>query len=83
MMATLTFVSVTNLADEVTDKELFELFGARYRSCRGAKVYRHYDGTTKGTGFVRFTDKSEQQAALVEMGRETLYGKTVGADRTN
>jgi RNA recognition motif-containing protein len=90
-------VLVNNLADEVTDKELFEvgqgartlghvmmqLFGNRYRSCRGAKVYRHYDGTSKNSGFVRFTDKSEQQAALIEMGRETLHGRTVSGRRAH
>lgn len=45
--------------------KLLQVFGDRYRSCRGAKVYRNSDGSSKGLGFVRFADQTDQQRALV------------------
>jgi hypothetical protein len=66
---------VNNVAREIDDAGLFLVFGERYRSCRGAKVYRNSDGTSKGLGFVRFADQTDQQRALVEMNKARVHGK--------
>lgn len=66
---------VNNLATDVDDVVLFRLFGERYRSCRGAKVYRHEDGSSKEQGFVRFTSQTDQQTALVEMNKQHFHGR--------
>uniref|UniRef100_A0A914RPI0 tRNA selenocysteine-associated protein 1 n=1 Tax=Parascaris equorum TaxID=6256 RepID=A0A914RPI0_PAREQ len=57
------------------DAALFLIFGERYRSCRGAKVYRNSDGSSKGLGFVRFSDQTDQQRALLEMNKYRVDGK--------
>lgn len=54
---------------------MFQIFGEKYKSCRGAKVYRSYDGRSKESGFVRFTSETDQQLALVEMNKMKLKGK--------
>uniref|UniRef100_A0A1I7XFI4 Protein transport protein sec16 n=1 Tax=Heterorhabditis bacteriophora TaxID=37862 RepID=A0A1I7XFI4_HETBA len=64
-----------NLHHEIDDADLYQVFGRRYRSCRGAKVYRNQDGSSRGLGFVRFGDQTEQQMALVEMNKTVVRGK--------
>ncbi|PIO59234.1 hypothetical protein TELCIR_19309 [Teladorsagia circumcincta] len=54
-----------NIHPDLDDAALYQVFGARYRSCRGAKVYRNRDGTSRCLGFIRFGDQTEQQMALV------------------
>jgi len=66
---------VNNVAREIDDAGLFLVFGERYRSCRGAKVYRNTDGSSKGLGFVRFAGQTDQQRALVEMNKHKVHGK--------
>ncbi|KAF7634446.1 RRM domain-containing protein, partial [Meloidogyne graminicola] len=66
---------VNNLSPDVDDVSLFRLFGERYRSCRGAKVYRNEEGYSKEQGFVRFTSETDQQKALVEMNKQTFFGR--------
>ncbi|TKR83269.1 hypothetical protein L596_016890 [Steinernema carpocapsae] len=60
---------VNNMPLDMDDAALFLIFGERYRTCRGAKVYRNPDGSSKGLGFVRFCDQTDQQRALVEMNK--------------
>ncbi|KAL3077301.1 hypothetical protein niasHS_013290 [Heterodera schachtii] len=66
---------VNNLAPDVDDVALFRLFGERYMSCRGAKVYRNEDGASKEQGFVRFTSETDQQKALVELNKHKFHGR--------
>lgn len=66
---------VNNLSPDVDDVSLFRLFGERYRSCRGAKVYRNEEGYSKEQGFVRFTSETDQQKALVEMNKQSFFGR--------
>uniref|UniRef100_A0A914HX85 tRNA selenocysteine-associated protein 1 n=1 Tax=Globodera rostochiensis TaxID=31243 RepID=A0A914HX85_GLORO len=66
---------VNNLSPDVDDVALFRLFGERYMSCRGAKVYRHEDGASKEQGFVRFTSETDQQKALVELNKHKFHGR--------
>ncbi|KAI6175227.1 hypothetical protein M3Y99_01981300 [Aphelenchoides fujianensis] len=66
---------VNNLHASVDDAALFKLFGEKYKTCRGAKVYRLPDGSSKELGFVRFSSETDQQMALVEMNKIKLKGK--------
>ncbi|KAH1088675.1 hypothetical protein GLYMA_07G259500v4 [Glycine max] len=61
-------IFVGDLAADVTDYLLQETFRARYPSIKGAKVViDRLTGRTKGYGFVRFGDESEQVRAMTEM----------------
>ena len=57
----------SNLSVRVDDVDLFRVFGERYASCRGAKVYRNTDGTSREFGFIRFLSETDQQKALVSL----------------
>ncbi|XP_027088055.1 polyadenylate-binding protein RBP45-like [Coffea eugenioides] len=61
-------IFVGDLAADVTDYMLQETFRAHYNSIKGAKVVTdRITGRTKGYGFVRFGDESEQLHAMTEM----------------
>ncbi|CAE6174543.1 unnamed protein product [Arabidopsis arenosa] len=61
-------VFVGDLAPDVTDHMLTETFKAVYTSVKGAKVVTdRTTGRSKGYGFVRFGDESEQIRAMTEM----------------
>ncbi|KAL8140342.1 hypothetical protein V2J09_006363 [Rumex salicifolius] len=61
-------IFVGDLAADVTDFVLQETFRPRYQSIKGAKVViDRLTGRTKGYGFVRFGDESEQLRAMQEM----------------
>ncbi|XP_004486120.1 polyadenylate-binding protein RBP45-like [Cicer arietinum] len=61
-------IFVGDLAVDVTDYLLQETFRARYNSVKGAKVViDRLTCRSKGYGFVRFADESEQIRAMTEM----------------
>ncbi|KAA8526972.1 hypothetical protein F0562_008799 [Nyssa sinensis] len=61
-------VFVGDLAADVSDYMLQETFRAHYSSVKGAKVVTdRITGRSKGYGFVRFGDESEQTRAMTEM----------------
>ncbi|KAJ1405593.1 RNA-binding domain superfamily [Sesbania bispinosa] len=61
-------IFVGDLAADVTDYLLQETFRTRFPSVKGAKVViDRLTGRTKGYGFVRFGDESEQVRAMTEM----------------
>lgn len=61
-------IFVGDLATDVTDYHLTEVFRTRYSSVKGAKVViDRLTGRTKGYGFVRFADEGEQMRAMTEM----------------
>ncbi|KAK3125156.1 hypothetical protein QOZ80_7BG0601040 [Eleusine coracana subsp. coracana] len=61
-------IFVGDLAADVTDYMLEETFRASYPSVRGAKVVTdRATGHSKGYGFVRFGDMTEQTRAMTEM----------------
>lgn len=61
-------IFVGDLASDVTDYMLQETFRGRYASVKGAKVViDRATGRTKGYGFVRFGDETEQVRAMSEM----------------
>lgn len=64
---------VSSVPDDMADAELYRIFD-KYQSCRGAKMFRFVDGSSKGSGFVRFGNQTDQQMALVEMHRTKVGG---------
>ncbi|KAI1300738.1 hypothetical protein EDD11_005961 [Mortierella claussenii] len=59
---------VGDLSPEVTEYMLMSTFQERYISCRSAKIMTDPStGLSRGYGFVRFGDETEQQRALQEM----------------
>ncbi|XP_062190412.1 RNA-binding protein L-like [Phragmites australis] len=61
-------IFVGDLAADVTDSMLEEVFKASYPSVRGAKVVTdRLTGCSKGYGFVRFGDLNEQTRAMTDM----------------
>jgi RNA recognition motif-containing protein len=61
-------IFVGDLAADVSDHHLTEVFRTRYNSVKGAKVVIDRNtGRSKGYGFVRFADESEQMRAMTEM----------------
>jgi len=68
-------IYVGDLSYDIDDYELFAFFQKRYKSVRGAKVVQDSPGRSKGFGFVRFSEESDQQRALVEMQHMTGLGR--------
>ncbi|CAN6452283.1 unnamed protein product [Victoria cruziana] len=61
-------IFVGDLASDVSDYVLQETFRSHYTSIKGAKVVTdRVTGRSKGYGFVRFGDESEQVRAMTEM----------------
>lgn len=61
-------IFVGDLAADVTDHVLQETFKSVYSSVKGTKVVTdRATGRSKGYGFVRFGDESEQLRAMTEM----------------
>ncbi|KAJ9157425.1 mRNA-binding post-transcriptional regulator [Pleurostoma richardsiae] len=61
-------IFVGDLGPEVNEFVLVSLFQARFPSCKSAKIMTDaVTGQSRGYGFVRFSDESDQQRALVEM----------------
>ena len=57
-----------DLAVDVTDDMLLELFSSKYRSVKGAKVIIDANtGRSRGYGFVRFGDDNDKTHAMTEM----------------
>nr|XP_034314708.1 tRNA selenocysteine 1-associated protein 1 isoform X1 [Crassostrea gigas] len=66
---------VGDLTEEVDDYTLYQAFSRRFKSCRSAKVVLEPSGKSKGYGFVRFTEETDQQRALIEMQHMQGVGK--------
>ncbi|XAR67456.1 hypothetical protein NMG60_11002226 [Bertholletia excelsa] len=69
-------IFVGDLAAEVSDYLLQETFKVHYASVKGAKVVTdRMTGRSKGYGFVRFGDESEQLRAMTEMNGVVLSSR--------
>ncbi|KAK3611738.1 hypothetical protein CHS0354_037319 [Potamilus streckersoni] len=66
---------IGELTDDVDDYILYSAFAKRYPTCRSAKVVLGSDGRSRGYGFVRFSEETEQQKALIEMQHVTGIGR--------
>nr|XP_018679403.1 PREDICTED: polyadenylate-binding protein RBP47 isoform X1 [Musa acuminata subsp. malaccensis] len=61
-------IFVGDLASDVTDVTLQEIFASKYPSVKGAKVVIDANtGRSKGYGFVRFGNEDEKTLAMTEM----------------
>ncbi|GAB1310706.1 mRNA binding post-transcriptional regulator [Madurella fahalii] len=61
-------IFVGDLGPEVNEFVLVSLFQSRFPSCKSAKIMTDaVTGQSRGYGFVRFSEESDQQRALVEM----------------
>ncbi|KAK1757876.1 putative RNA-binding protein [Echria macrotheca] len=61
-------IFVGDLGPEVNEFVLVSLFQSRFPSCRSAKIMTDaMTGQSRGYGFVRFGEESDQQRALTEM----------------
>uniref|UniRef100_A0A0E0CM79 RRM domain-containing protein n=1 Tax=Oryza meridionalis TaxID=40149 RepID=A0A0E0CM79_9ORYZ len=61
-------IFVGDLAVDVTDEMLMDLFAKKYRSVKGAKVIIDANtGRSRGYGFVRFGDDTDKTHAMTEM----------------
>uniref|UniRef100_A0A3P8SGL0 tRNA selenocysteine-associated protein 1 n=1 Tax=Amphiprion percula TaxID=161767 RepID=A0A3P8SGL0_AMPPE len=67
-------VFVGDLATEVDDFQLHQVF-KKYPSCKGAKVVTDQYGYSRGYGFVKFGEESEQKKAIEECQGTMLGGK--------
>ncbi|KAL2931454.1 Polyadenylate-binding protein RBP45 [Bienertia sinuspersici] len=71
-------IFVGDLAADVSDYTLQETFRVRYPSVKGAKVViDRLTGRSKGYGFVRFGDESEQIRAMSEMNGMMCSGRAM------
>lgn len=69
-------IFVGDLANEVAEQELYELFRLRYPSVTNTKIMMDpLTGTLRGYGFIRFALEAEQQRALVEMNGVVVGGR--------
>ncbi|MCI11353.1 polyadenylate-binding protein RBP47-like, partial [Trifolium medium] len=67
-MAEKVLQNFNDLAIDVTDAMLQEVFASRFSSIKGAKVVIDSNtGRSKGYGFVRFGDENERTRAMTEM----------------
>ncbi|CAM9000702.1 unnamed protein product [Rhodiola kirilowii] len=71
-------IFVGDLAPDVSDYLLQETFRQHYPSVKGAKVVTDkMTGRTKGYGFVKFGDESEQQRAMAEMNGQLCSSRSM------
>lgn len=66
---------IGDLSSDVDDYTLYCAFAKNYHSVRGAKVVFDSSGKSKGFGFVRFSEETDQQRALIEMQHMTGIGR--------
>jgi RNA recognition motif-containing protein len=68
---------VGNLAKEVTDHELENMFAA-YGSVKSVKVIRDlFSGESKGFAFVEMNGTQESQTAIAELNAKEVMGKKI------
>eukprot|EP01132_Coremiostelium_polycephalum_P004675 gene4675-5841_t len=70
-------IYVGDLAPDVSETQLLNIFVAKYPSVRGARVIADTNGASKGFGFIKFTNENEKDRALVEMQGYYISNKPV------
>ncbi|RCH93257.1 hypothetical protein CU097_012898 [Rhizopus azygosporus] len=69
---------IGDLDYNATEDDILFIFKSRYPTCKSVRVMTNYDtGFSRGYGFVRFTDPSEQQRALVEMQGQVIGSRAI------
>lgn len=67
---------VKNLDDSMTDKDLHAAF-EKFGTITSARIMKNQDGSSKGFGFVCFSQPEEANAATNEMNSKLLLGKPI------
>jgi len=75
-----TNVYVKNLADEISDEKLFELF-APFGKITSHKVAVGEDGKSKGFGFVAFEEAAQAEEAVMALNNLEMNGKQLYVGR--
>lgn len=71
-------IFVGDLANDIKEQELLDLFKSRYASVSGIKImYDPLTGASRGYGFIRFTSEADQQRALIEMNGVMVNGRPI------
>lgn len=73
-------IYVGNLAPDVTDGDLQELFGALGQVDSAAVIKDKYSGASRGFGFVEMPDKTEAQSAITDLNGKELKGRTLNVN---
>ncbi|SCU83663.1 LAMI_0C04082g1_1 [Lachancea mirantina] len=77
-------IFVGDLAPNVNEAQLFELFISRFASTLNTKiVFDQMTGVSKGYGFVKFGSEAEQRRALLEMQGVFLNGRAIRVSTTS
>lgn len=77
-------IFVGDLASNVTESQLYDLFVHRYKSTLRAKIMIDLNtGLSKGYGFINFTNPIDQQNALLEMQGVILNGRAIKLGPSN
>ncbi|MFZ0454354.1 MAG: RNA-binding protein [Ignavibacteriaceae bacterium] len=70
-------IYVGNLSQDVTEEDLNKLFSA-YGKVTSVKIIKDmYSNTSKGFGFLEFSQNSEAQKAINELNSKELKGKEI------
>ena len=70
-------IYVGNLASEVTEEDLNNLF-SKYGNVASVKIIKDmYSGTSKGFGFIELPGQSEALKAINELNSKDLKGKSI------
>lgn len=77
-------IFVGDLAPNVSESQLFEIFISRYPSTLSSKiVFDQVTNVSKGYGFVKFGNELEQQRSLLEMQGVFLNGRPIRVSTTS
>ena len=70
-------IYVGNLAADVTDEDLKDLF-SEYGSITSVKVIKDmYTGSSKGFGFVELSNNEKAKTSITELNAKELKGKSI------
>ncbi len=70
-------IYVGNLAADVTDEDLKDLF-SEYGNITSVKVIKDmYTGSSKGFGFVELSNNEKAKASITELNAKELKGKSI------
>lgn len=70
-------IYVGNLAKEVTDEDLKDLF-SEYGNITSVKVIKDiYTGTSKGFGFIELSNNEKAKASITELNAKEVKGKNI------
>lgn len=73
-------IYVSNLAFDVTDAELAQLFEAHGRVDKASVIKDRDTGRSRGFGFVEMPEKAEAEAAMLAMNGKDVKGRALNVN---